>query len=370
MPSHALRYGLITIIFGCGVLLIGWQTPSKTHHTTPYAFPDLSLFPTMPVAANNPVTVEGVALGRLLFYDPILSLDSTISCSSCHQQAYAFSDGPLQFSKGISGEPLTRNTMPLYNLAWYKGYFWDGRAATIEDQVFFPVRHAKEMGLNWKIAEQRLNRHNIYRPLFYKAFATATIDSVLIAKAIAQFERTLISNQSKYDRALRMEVILSKDEYAGFELINDQSMGNCLHCHVTDASPLGTNGGFANNGLDRANLPSDYPDSGLGGITGKAREVGQFKVPSLRNITVTAPYMHDGRFSTLEEVLQFYNNDVHATLNLDPVLKHQSKQGLQFTAVEIQQIIAFLETLTDSIFLTDPKFSNPFPLPSALDGEK
>jgi cytochrome c peroxidase len=309
---------------------------------------------------NNPATIEGVELGRYLFYDSTLSRDHSMSCASCHQQAFAFSDAPHRFSQGIDGQILSRNTMPLYNLAWYPTLFWDGRVLSIEAQVFHPVRAHNEMDLDWKTATKRIQKNKLYRRLFLKAFGTSTIDSLLIAKAIAQFERTLISNNSKYDQVLRGEAYLTPDEYKGFELMNDQTKGDCLHCHTTDADILGTTTKLSNNGLSKALKPEDYLDKGKAEFTGKDSDVGLFRIPSLRNIAVTAPYMHDGRFKTLKEVLDFYSEGVNQSFNIDSKMEYAHQGGVKLTSEEKEKIIAFLKTLTDTSFLTNPEFSNPF----------
>lgn len=332
----------------------------KTWEPPPYSFPALPFFPPMPTSTDNPVTEEGVQLGRFLFYDPILSLDSTISCASCHQQAYAFSDAPAVFSTGIDGQIGQRNTPPLFNLAWYSKLFWDGRAVSIEEQVFHPVRAHDEMNLSWKTAVNRIQQSNFYTPLFQAAFNTTTIDSVLIAKAIAQFERTLLSYNSKYDQVLRNEAYFTEDELQGFVLANEMDKGDCLQCHITDANALGTTGLFSNNGLDSVFDVNNYQDKGLGKTTGNPKDNGKFKIPSLRNIALTAPYMHDGRFQTLEEVVAFYSSNVHHAANIDSKMGSSSQGGVHLTPKEQAQIVAFLHTLTDSSFVEDPAFGNPF----------
>lgn len=327
---------------------------------TPYQFPKLVMFPPMPISDQNQVTEEGVDLGRHLFYDPILSADSTMSCASCHRQESAFADGSVQFSKGINGHLQPRNTMPLFNLAWYAAFFWDGKASSIEAQVFHPVRTQTEMNLDWTIAEKRIQNSDFYQKKFNAAFDKQPIDSTLIAFAIAQFERTLISHNSKYDSALRREVIFTYDEHKGLELVTDQTKGDCLHCHPIDGSALGTTGRFSNNGLDNFTSLEAYPDKGRAAITGNPKNVGQFKIPSLRNLLLTAPYMHDGRFETLEEVLDFYSEGVQPSFNIDSKMGLAHQGGVQLTKIEKAQIIAFLHTLTDSTFIQNPKFSNPF----------
>lgn len=326
----------------------------------PYPFPKLGYFPPMPVAEDNIPTVEGVALGRFLFYDPILSADSTFSCGSCHHQSKAFSDAPNRFSEGLNGELMSRNTLPLFNLAWYPGLFWDGAASTPEDQVFHPVAAHAEMNLEWALAEERVGRSSFYQPKFAAAFGEVPIDSTHIAKAIAQFERTLISYNSKYDKVLRGEARFTKAEYNGFVIVNDQSMGDCMHCHVTDGHALGTNARYANNGLDMALTPADYLDPGRMTVTGNPDDAGRFKTPTLRNIALTAPYMHDGRFKTLEEVIDFYSSGVHAGINTDSKMTRAREGGVHLTENEKSDVLSFLYTLTDSVFIANPEFGNPF----------
>lgn len=326
----------------------------------PYPFPEMYLFPQIPVAKDNPVTIAGVDLGRHLFYDPILSIDSSISCGSCHKQEAAFSDGPKRFSKGIGGEELTRNTMPLFNLAWYPSLFWDGRGGSVEEQVFHPVRAHNEMNLQWDVAVERVRNSRLYRTKFKAAFGNREIDSAQIAKAIAQFERTLLSYNSRYDSVLRKEAYFTAAELKGFELVTDMSMADCLHCHTVDSDPMGTTFGFSNNGLDEIKDPIDYKDKGRGAVTGKAEDNGKFRIPSLRNIALTAPYMHDGRFKTLKEVLDFYSEGVHAGVNVDSKMGSANRGGVHLTEDEKYFIISFLSTLTDSVFIRETAFENPF----------
>lgn len=326
----------------------------------PYKFPEMAFFPEMPSSPENPVTEEGVALGRFLFYEELLSGDSSISCGHCHQQKRAFSDAPLTFSNGHMLRKNKRNTPALFNLAWYTSLFWDGRSPSIEEQVFHPLRGKNELNLSWKQAVKRISDQKFYRDKFIAAFGDDKVDSNRISKAIAQFERTLLSYNSKYDKALRLELQLSKMEYAGFVIMNDQSMGDCLHCHITDPLPLATNLKFSNNGLDSAWEILDFKDPGLGKITGDSSDYGKFKVPSLRNIAITGPYMHDGRFETLEEVLDFYSEGIQENLNIDSKMTRAHKGGVHFNELEKKQVIAFLNALTDSTFISDPKFSNPF----------
>lgn len=326
----------------------------------PYKFPSLLYFPPLPQASDNPVTIEGAELGRYLFYDPILSKNYDMSCASCHKQAKAFSDAPHPFSSGNQGKKTSRNAMPLFNLAWYPAFFWDGRANTLEEQVLHPVRDTNEMNLPWTEATQRINASKFYKRKFQRAFPHQTIDSTLIAKAIAQFLRTLISHNAKFDSVLAGITYLSEEEYAGFVLMNDMTKGGCLHCHTTDANALGTTGEFSNNGLDSIYDPILYKDYGLGGYTKRLEDYGKFKIPSLRNVVITAPYMHDGRFHTLEQVLDFYSDGVHQSANIDSKMEFAHQGGSKLSPKEKKQIIAFLHTLTDKYFISNPQFSNPF----------
>ena len=299
-------------------------------------------------------------LGRYLFYDPILSRDSSLACGSCHRQEAAFSDASARFSMGVNGQKQVRNTPALFNLAWYEGLFWDGRSASLEEQVFVPVRAHNEMDLQWSLAESRIAGNSFYRGLFQEAFGEEPIDSVLIARAIAQFERTLISANSKYDRVLRGEDYFTKDEYEGFILVNEQDQGNCLQCHPTDGHALGTTGGFSDNGIQPARSPGEYADAGRGEVTGEALDAGKFKIPALRNLAFTAPYMHDGSLATLELVLDFYSSKVNNSYNLDPRMGPTGHHGIQLTDEQKQQVMAFLATLNDSTFISDTRFSDPF----------
>ena len=327
---------------------------------TPYKFPEPRFFPKMPVAANNPVTVEGARLGKYLFYDPILSTDSTMSCASCHNQKYSFSDYPNSFSKGRNGTLMKRNTMALFNLAWYPSFFWDGRASNIEEQVFHPVREYNEMNLDWTVAAKRLEQNKFYKKQFKEIFGSSRIDSVQISFAIAQFLRTLISYQSKYDQVIEGKTLFTKEEYEGFNLVNDQTKGDCIHCHITDGDALGTTLVFSNNGLDAVANATDYKDKGRGAVTSKATDNGKFIVPSLRNLAFTSPYMHDGRFKTLEEVINFYSEGVKPCANIDSKMEYAHQGGVKLTATDKKKVIAFLLTLSDSAFISDKQFSNPF----------
>ncbi len=312
----------------------------------------------MPLPKNYAISKQGIALGRKLFYENILSRDSSIACASCHQQKNAFADS-TQFSEGFAGSKQNRNTLPLFNLAWYKFYFWDGRVNNIEEQIFHPVRNNNEMNLNWTEAVQRISSQPKYKRAFFELYGKTEIDSVLISISIAQFLRTLISDGSNYDKILAGKRQFSADEYEGFELVNDLSRPNaCIHCHTTEGQSLGTNLTFVNNGLEHSKL-NDFIDKGFYNKTKNNKDIGKFKVPSLRNLKFTAPYMHDGRFKTLEEVLDFYSENVQHNENLDFRMKANNGKSI-YSKIEKKKIIAFLNSMNDYEFIKNQKFANPF----------
>ncbi len=310
--------------------------------------------------ANNRVTNAAATLGRALFYDKRLSLNQTVSCSSCHQQVNGFSD-PRKFSVGFQGGLTSRNSMGLTNARWYlrRSFFWDERAATLEAQVLEPIQNATEMGMTLPALVTRLSAEPYYATLFTNAFGSPTVTSDLISRALAQFVRSIISTQSKYDlgvAATQPFSNLTPEENRGRTLFN--APGSCSACHGTDNFVPGPN--ILNNGLE---FP--YVDLGRGGVTGVAADNGKFKVPSLRNIALTAPYMHDGRFATLEAVIDFYSTGVVDNPNLSPPLRLPPQQGGgvrpgNFTAAQKAELVAFLKTLTDTTVTTDVKFSDPF----------
>ena len=309
--------------------------------TTPYFIQTPPGFPNMNIPANNPMTVEGVTLGEKLFKDPILSADNTQACISCHKQASSFSD-PNQFSTGIDNIQGTRNASALINLGWHKSFNWDGISLTLEEQAFEPVINIIEMHDTWPNVENKLNANSEYKLLFKQAFNIDYIDSNHVVMAIAQFERTLISVNSKFDRYLRREVQLTPSEFSGYAIFNSEK-SDCFHCHGTQ---MFMDNSFHNNGLDI----EPFLDLGLGKVTGNLSDNGKFKTPTLRNIEFSGPYMHDGRFSSLEEVIEHYNSGGKYSSTVDPLMKKLGI-GLQLTNQEKQDLIAFLKTLSDNNFI-------------------
>lgn len=341
--KFALSLSFVLLIFACRESEKGPDSSSLT----PYTLSLPNGFPAMKMPVDNPLTIEGVALGKKLFFDPILSGDNTMSCASCHKQAFGFTDSTNRFSKGIDGIEGNRNSMPLFNLAWSKGFFWDAGAANMESQVVGPIENPVEMHESLTNALNELNAHSEYPALFKKVFRGDKITTSMIMRAIAQFERTMVSGNSKYDRYIKGQEQLSAQEIRGLNLFVDMNKGDCNHCHVIGG--LFTDFELRNTGLD-----SIYKDPGRYRITLNGLDSGKFKTPSLRNIEVTAPYMHDGRFKTLEECVAHYNTGFRYSANLDPNLEHAVKGRL--TQSEMDDIVAFLKTLTDTEFLNNPVF--------------
>lgn len=310
---------------------------------TPYNLVIPSGLPAMMIPSDNPMTVEGVALGKLLFHDPILSGNNTQSCASCHLRKFGFSDSTNQFSTGIDGVKGPRNAMPLINLGWATQFFWDGGAANLESQVVGPIQNPLEMHQDLAAALVELNAHPTYPALFKKVFGGTQIGTSMLMRAIAQYERTLISGNSRYDQFKRGVTTLSQSEMRGMNLFQNPNKGDCAHCHTMGG--LFSDFDYRNTGLD-----SIAVDKGRELITLKPLDRGKFKTPILRNIEVTGPYMHDGRFKTLEECVQHYNVGYHYTQNLDPNLVNSVKGRLN--NAEVQDIVAFLKTLTDTEFLS------------------
>ena len=310
--------------------------------TTPYVIETPYGFPDMKIPSDNPMTVEGIALGEKLFKDPILSADNTQACINCHQQNFSFSD-PNQFSTGIDNIQGNRNASALINLGWNTSFNWDGSSLTLEEQAFEPVTNSIEMHNTWMNVEQELNSHIDYPFLFKQAFNINYIDSNHIVKAISQFERTLISTNSKLDRYLNNEEQLTISELNGYAIFNTEK-GDCFHCHSTN---MFMDNLFHNNGLDI----EPFIDIGRAKVTSNPLDNGKFKTPTLRNVEMTAPYMHDGRFATLEEVVEHYDSGGKYSTTVDPLMKKLGV-GLQLSNQEKKDLVAYLKTLTDTDFIS------------------
>ncbi len=319
--------------------------------------------------AHNPIDDRIATLGRVLFYDTKLSANNSVSCSSCHKQASGFSD-TNQFSVGFEGELTNRNSMGLANSRFYSNghFFWDERASSLEEQVLMPIEDEIEMGMNLAELPTKLAATSYYPTLFEWAFGDAAISSERVSLALSQFVRSLVSYETKYDLGLAMTGNANADfpnftaaENAGKDLFMSRRT-DCANCHM---EVLGNQNNLfffmdqpRNNGLDAGN----NADNGVADITGRNQDSGEFKVPSLRNIALTAPYMHDGRFASLEDVIDFYSSGIQPHPNLDNRLTRRGGRPVRmnFSQQEASNLIAFLNTLTDEAMLSNEAFSNPF----------
>lgn len=353
----ALILGII--LSACG------PTSQENPSPTPFAFTTPDHFGnSFKIPEDNPMTEAGIDLGRHLFFDKRLSKTNQVSCATCHQPAKAFTDG-LPASVGIEGRTTTRSSMSLVNLLWVNRFFWDGRSNSLEEQALLPIQDEREMGITLIELVAKIEAIPVYKEKFQAAFGSESISPDRVAKALAQFQRSLISAGSRYDKIARGEVQATDRERRVIDLFFTHPEpaapiplrgGNCGDCHGSNLTTLNT---FHNNGLDL--VPNDL---GLGAITGQKTDDGKMRAPSLRNIALTAPYMHDGRFKTLEEVLDHYNEHIKQTANLDPLITAASNEiqgkSLALTTQEKEDIVFFLKMLTDSSFINNPTFQNPW----------
>lgn len=318
--------------------------------------------------STNPITNNGATLGRVLFYDKNLSLNRSIACASCHVQNLGFSDSAV-LSKGFAGGLTRRHSMTLINARFYQRgfFFWDERANSLEAQVLMPFQDATEMGLTLTSLVQRVREQAYYKPLFTNAFGDTALTSNRISLALAQFVRSIVSYSSKYDvgRAAAPNPGANFSNFTAEENLGKTLFlttipnggGACFGCHTTEAF-VSANPGPQNNGLDAISSS----DRGAGEIFANPIFVGRFKTTSLRNIELTAPYMHDGRFRTLEQVVEHYNSGIKNHPTLSPALTDASNNPvrLNFTAAQKAALVAFLKTLTDVSVSSNVKWSNPF----------
>lgn len=364
-----------------GLLVLGLaacqKDPNDPSHKTPSVYTPTPVDPTTifpvgkfgmpPLPSDNPFTQEGIYLGRMLFYDPILSYDSSISCGSCHKQEYAFAE-PKKYSTGIFGLQTGRNSSSLYNLAYSRKFFWDARQSTLREQVFEPIQAHNEMAMTLPLLAKRLARTDRYVEYFDKAFGSEP-NVFDMSKALEQFLLTLVSKDSRFNGFFPGKFsLLSDNEKRGallfnglvdFDMVTGLATGtDCFHCHGGALAQQNNPdmGGIANNGLD-----GNFTDKGYGAITGNPADRGLFKTPSLLNIAVTGPYMHDGRFATLDEVIDHYSDNVnYLSPTISPMMAAHGNKQLKLTAQQKADLKAFLLTMTDSAFLTNPAYSNPF----------
>lgn len=309
------------------------------------------------IPADNPMKKESVNLGRFLFWEKKLSGDNSMSCGSCHAPEHAFSTNNV-LDIGIDGVAGNRNTMPLVNMIYQSTITWDGGAESLEEQALEPVENPIEMHDNWANAVQEIADDPDYDALFTAAYGTSDVDSIRITKSISQFIRSLISQDSKYDKWKKGDILfLSNLEFEGLNLFSTEggSEGDgadCFHCHEPFSHQFRKEG-FSNNGLD-----SIFTDLGRGEITGLPSDYGKFKIPTLRNVEYSAPFMHDGRFETLDDVIDHYNAGGLPSPTIDPFMEAQGI-GLTLTNQEKAALKAFLLTLSDADFINNPDFSDP-----------
>jgi cytochrome c peroxidase len=294
--------------------------------------------------SKNPLTEEGFQLGRQLFYDPILSKDSTISCASCHLQATGFTHVDHSLSHGIDGKIGDRNSMTMMNLAWSKTFMWDGGVNHLDVQALNPITSPVEMNETLTNVVQKLQKSEKYKSLFVAAFGDEKITGQRVLKALSQFELLLVTANSKYDKVMRKEASFTDQEQNGYQLFKI----NCASCHT---EPLFTNGTFQNNGIP---LDTTLNDIGRQQVTEKSEDYMRFKVPTLRNIQFTNPYMHDGRFNKLTQVIEHYNSII-----VNKSLPKQLQKRMNLTDNERVDLVAFLLTLTDNEFLFNKRFAYP-----------
>lgn len=335
-----------------GLLVAGaiWVIAAQNHPpTTRYNLVVPPGLPPPPLPPDNPLTNEGVALGLRLFNEPKLSENNTLSCAGCHRPTDAFSDEGNVVSKGITGQFGTRNAPALFNLIYQPSFFWDGRSPTLRAQCLQPIQNPIEMDSTLNEVVTKLNRDRTYVLQFEKAFGTSGINSTRIGLALEQYEITLLCGYSKYDLFLQGKATFTAQEQRGLNVFvtpfnpkQGQFGGDCARCH---GGPLMSDFQFRNNGLD-----ASPQDPGREDVTGLAADIGKFKTPSVRNLTASGPYMHDGRFATLAEVVQHYSSGIVQSATLDPGLAREPG-GVQLSASDQAALVAFLETLTDPQFI-------------------
>lgn len=291
---------------------------------------------------KNPLKHSTVELGRKLFYDPILSRDHTISCSSCHLSNQAFSHAGNHLSKGIEDGIGDRNSPAIFNLAWQKTFMWDGSVVNIDVQALAPINHPKEMGEDINVAVRKLNQSKEYKTLFYKSFGDSLATSERLMKALSQFQLTIVSANAKYDKVKQGKAKFTASENKGYQLFKQ----NCSSCH---SEPLFSTYRFANNGLS---FNPELNDNGKWNKTFEPADKLMFKIPSLRNLAYTYPYMHDGRFKTLYEVLEHYEKGIVKS----PTLAKELQTPIIFNSQEKDDLLDFLATLNDSVLVSNVEF--------------
>jgi cytochrome c peroxidase len=342
LSSKPLLGGLLLFLISCSA---GNETPSDAFvFKAPEGFPSATY-----TFDNNPLTKEGFELGRKLFFDPMLSRDGSVSCNNCHIQATAFSDSQQHpLSVGVDDRRGIRNAPPLFNLAFMNEFFWDGGVTHLDFVPTNAIEADFEMDETLANVVRKLNKDAEYPGLFKSAFGADSVSSPYLLHALSQFLIMMVSANSRYDKFIRNEGgVLTTEELEGMAVFENK----CSSCH---AGVLFSDFSYRNNGIS-----SEFTDEGRARITESEEDLGKFRVPTLRNIALTAPYMHNAKFKTLEEVLDHYTGAVHNTPTLDPAFTQNGRLGLEISDDEKKKIIAFLRTLTDREFVSDERFHNP-----------
>ncbi len=331
------------MVFGCLLIHLGCQKEAVEPDQT-YTFVRPPHFPAPTYTFdNNPITKAGFELGKRLFNDPKLSSDNSVACSNCHAKGVAFADPQHRLSVGVQERTGFRNAPALMNMAFMKEFFWDGAVSHLDFAPIIAIESEFEMNEKLVNVVAQLNDHSEYPALFREAFGNIdTINAPLLLHALSQFTNMMVSATSKYDRYIQQKDNLTPEELSGLELFEKK----CATCH---SGVLLTNQEFHKNGLD-----NEFTDIGRAGISEYEGDIGKFRVPSLRNVELTAPYMHDGRFNTLEEVLDHYQKGVKSSKTLSPLLRQDNQLGIELTEQEKHLIIEFLYTLTDRAFTSNP----------------
>lgn len=358
-----MKYVLKSIsIVAMGMLVFSCSSDDDSVSSLTPLTIDFKEFPAPNFPDDNLLTEEGVELGRRLFYEKALSKDGSMACASCHNQSTAFSD-TNQFSIGVEGQPGGRQAMAIFNMAWNTNeFFWDGRAHLLRDQALLPIQDPLEMNETLENVIAKLTDLPEYTDRFNKVFGSKTITELNISLALEQFMNSIVSLNSKYDKYKRNEIALSDTEERGRQLFfneynkffPDISGADCAHCH---SGFNFENDEYMNNGLDGL---ANQSDIGRENVTSDPMDRAKFKVTSLRNIALTPPYMHDGRFQTLEEVVEHYNSGVKLSPSLNPAIQDTEEMGLFLSEQDKQDLVAFLKTLTDETLMTNSDYSNPF----------
>lgn len=357
-----ILYPAIFLIISAFLLSCSEATePGPEFDDSPYII-NHGAFPAPQLPEDNPMTVQGVKLGKMLFYEKMLSGDGTQACADCHRLAHAFDD-TLKFSIGIRGKEGKRQAMAIFNMAWHTNeFFWDGRAHLLRDQSLKPIQDELEMDETLENVVAKLSASKLYKDQFFRAFGNSEITSEKMSLAMEQFMFSIVSNNSKYDKYLAGTEELSESELRGMNLFfaeynpffPDESGADCAHCH---SGYNFENDQYMNNGLD---TDSEFKDNGREAVSKNVADLAKFKVPSLRNIELTPPYMHDGRFKTLEEVVGHYNKGIRISTTLDPALEATSSTGLMLSEQDKMDLVAFLKTLTDNTFVNNDEYKSPF----------